>query len=90
MADEPYRGPDATAAPSTPKRSPGRKGSAADLTDLRTELDELRRRVQQNDDEIDAIQITAAQSSQAAWRSPLAVLRSPAVLISLLSLLLAF
>lgn len=90
MADEPYRGPDAATAQSTPKRSPGRRGNAADLTDLRTELEELRRRVQQNDDEIDAIQITAAQTSQAAERSPLAVLRSPAVLISLLSLLLAF
>lgn len=89
MADESYRGPDAAPAQPAPKRTLRRQGGAADLTDLRTELDELRRRVQQNDDEIDAMQITAAQASQAAERTPLAVLRSPAVLISLLSLLLA-
>ena len=86
MPDEPYRGPDAAPAvraATTPRRRP-KVGTDPDLSE---QLAELQRRIQQNDDEIDAIQIAAAQQAPGG---PLSVLRSPAVLISVLSLLLAF
>jgi hypothetical protein len=90
MADEPYRGPDAApAVPNAASPAPGRRRAktAADEHELRAELDELRRRVQQNDDEIDAIQISAAQARaerRTRW------FRDPALLVSFVSLLLAF
>lgn len=75
--DETYRGPDA-AAPGEP-----RPASVAP-DDLHAELADLRRRVEQNDEEIDAIQITAARGRGIPWY------REPAVMISVLSLALAF
>jgi hypothetical protein len=51
--------------------------------DLRSDIDELRRRVQQNDDELDAMQI-AASRGRARWY------REPGVMIAVLSLVLAF
>jgi tetratricopeptide (TPR) repeat protein len=69
MGPDPRIGPDAY------------QTSAGD--DLRAEVDQLKRRVQQNDDELDAMQIAAARG-RAKWY------REPAVLISVLSLVLAF
>jgi tetratricopeptide (TPR) repeat protein len=51
--------------------------------ELRAEIEDLKRRVQQNDDELDAMQIAAGRG-RAKW------FREPAVLIAVLSLLLAF
>jgi hypothetical protein len=76
-----YTGPDAAL--------PGEERGSNDTPtgDVLAELADLRRRVQQNDDEIDAMQIAAAQ---AQGRGALLLLRQPAVLIAFFSLALAF
>ncbi len=51
--------------------------------EIRAELDTLQRRVQQNDDELDAMQIAAAHARGTRWY------REPAILISIMSLTLA-
>lgn len=61
----------------------GPEPHSRDEHDIRAELDDLRRRVQQNDDELDAMQIAAARG-RSRWY------REPAVLIAVLSLVLAF
>lgn len=75
-----YTGPDAA----LPGEERGRDD--AQSGDVLAELAELRRRVQQNDDEIDAMQIAAVQAQgRGGWW-----IRQPAVLIAFFSLALAF
>lgn len=75
-----YTGPDAA----LPGEERGRDD--AQSGDVLAELAELRRRVQQNDDEIDAMQIAAVQAQgRGAWW-----IRQPALLIAFFSLALAF
>ena len=79
MADDPYSGPDA--AP------PGGRRRAPSQAELLAELDDLRRRVQQNDDEIDALQIAAARGEV---RASLPWYREPGLIISIVALLFSF
>jgi len=83
MADESYRGPDA--APRGRRGAPAQRAPAE--KDVLAELDELRRRVQQNDDEIDALQIAAARGEE---RASLAWYREPGLIISIVALLFSF